>query len=610
MASRQMLKSMMSSASMRHVARTHLFLNPKAGLRRNKFWKETMQSDVLVFDFQDGCPPGMRSTVAKGLSHAHITYPNKALSVRVTELERDEVHETGSKILDELSLSMKQKQVYWLMLPNCDDAKDVQEYIDMINHIDPNWLKYHGGLQLICETPWGLKNLDSMLGNHREVKAVIAGGGDYFRFAQSVNNLWLPQLRWEVLNAGLRHGVVPVDSPPLALGIECGRAKRQFESARDSGFRSGLILHPLQIEAAKGLFSPCPIKMEENGEVIEPWLEKRETGYKKNSGDDFIGPPHMKQKLWDLKYHDDIRGKTIVHIENVDKGVLSRLSSFLSESQPKDEVTSIPDINTNTEDFTNTLAMIALSTTCHPRHKDLLANLGFSNIKISNNDDGSAKSYRDASYVASQIIGRKLTSSGKLIVTTKVQILNKDHDTLCELERRLMERQLQFESNADEGMYCHLNDEEKNYKRMTLKDITSIIDQATLIQSKPIRSISTEAHFQYCKELHLDAPLHHTEEPTVPSTLHLSHHALENHTDLTLNNVTFHAQMKPDSQYTVSIYALLNHKVEDGATAYLSVLNDSDDRIISSVLFRASSTMIDCEPTNESQNKEDLVQYG
>ena len=553
-----------------------------------------MQSDVLVYDFQDGCPPGMRSTVAKGLSQAHITFPNKSLSVRVTELERDEVHETGSKILDELSIGMKQKQVYWLMLPMCDDAKDVQEYIDMINHIDPDWLKHHGGLQLICETPWGLKNLDSMLGNHKEVKGVVAGCGDYFRFAQCENNLWLPQVRWEILNACMRHGVVPIDTPPLAVGIKCGLAKRHFESARDSGLRSGVILHPLQTEIANGAFSPCPIKMKENSEVIGPWLEKRETGYKKNSGDDFIGPPHMKQKHWELEHHDGIRSKTTVHIQNVDNNVLSRLSSFLSEAQP------------NTEDFTNILVMVALSTTCHPRHKDLLANLGFSNIKISKNDDGSAKSFRDACYVASQIIGRKLTSSGNVIVTTKVQILNKDHDTLCELERRLMERKLPFDNNADEGMYCHLNDEERNYKRMAVKDIESMIDQATLIQSKPIQSISTEAHFQYCKELHLDAPLHHTEEPTVPSTLHLSHHALENYTDLTLSNVTFHAQMKPDSQYTVQVYALLNHEVEDGATTYLSVLKNSDGRIFSSVLFQAPSTMIYCEPSNESQSNKYL----
>ena len=105
-----------------------------------------MQSDVLVFDFQDGCPPDMRSTVAKGLSLAHITYPNKKLSVRVTELERDETHESGSTIMDELSVSLKQKQVYWIMLPMCDSVDDVREYIDMINSIDMTWFTHHGAV--------------------------------------------------------------------------------------------------------------------------------------------------------------------------------------------------------------------------------------------------------------------------------------------------------------------------------------------------------------------------------------------------------------------------------------------------------------------------------
>ena len=63
MASRQMLKSMMASAKMKHIARSHLFLHPRAGLKRNTFWKETMESDVLVFDFQDDCPPRERKNV-------------------------------------------------------------------------------------------------------------------------------------------------------------------------------------------------------------------------------------------------------------------------------------------------------------------------------------------------------------------------------------------------------------------------------------------------------------------------------------------------------------------------------------------------------------------
>ena len=117
----------------------------------------------------------MKPVVAESLSMAHITYPNMKLSVRVTELEREETHETGSNILDELAVSMKQRQCYWLMLPMCDSVEDVREYIKMINHIDPTWLKQHGGLKMICETPLGLKNLNDILGEHKEVKGVVVG---------------------------------------------------------------------------------------------------------------------------------------------------------------------------------------------------------------------------------------------------------------------------------------------------------------------------------------------------------------------------------------------------------------------------------------------------
>ena len=584
MASRQMLQSLLPSARMKHVARSHLFLHPKAGLRRNKFWKETMQSDALVFDFQDGCPPGMRSTVAEGLGLAHITYPNMKLSVRVTELERDETHENGSTILDELSVSMKQKQVYWIMLPMRDSVEDVKEYINMINYIDPSWLTQHGGLQMVCETPLGLKNLQDILGNHKEIKGVIAGGGDYFRFAQCENNLLLPQLRWDVLNACLCHGVVPIDTPPLAVGLECGLAKRHFQSAHDSGFRSGVLLHPLQTKIANNIFSPCPDKVEEYKEDIYPWLEKRQTGYKLNSGNDFVGPPHMKQKHWYLKHHDNIRSKATTHIESVDDTTLSRVPVLLSEAKNMNDGFEGGE-DTNATEFLNTLVMISLSTTCHPRHNDLIANLGFSNVKVSPN-----KSYRDARYVSSQIIGRRQTSSGYVIVTTKVQILDESHQTLCELERRLVERKLEFDDSADEVMYSHLSEDLKNHKRMTVERVEYMIDQSTLIESKSIKSVSTGIHYQYCDLLHLDAPLHHVEEPTVPSTLHLSHHALDDFENLSFKNITFHAPMKSGVEYIATTYVVRDMEVEedDDSTWHLSVLRDGGGTIFSSALFQAS----------------------
>ncbi len=52
----------------------------------------------------------------KGLSQAHHIYPNKHLSVRLTELERDKMEDSGiSTIYEELKASLQQKQVYWVM---------------------------------------------------------------------------------------------------------------------------------------------------------------------------------------------------------------------------------------------------------------------------------------------------------------------------------------------------------------------------------------------------------------------------------------------------------------------------------------------------------------
>lgn len=70
-----------SNYRFQHLCRTHLFLHPKAGLRRNKFWRETMESDVLVMDFQDGCPPEERHHVVRSFI---IFYSTKCFSIDVT----------------------------------------------------------------------------------------------------------------------------------------------------------------------------------------------------------------------------------------------------------------------------------------------------------------------------------------------------------------------------------------------------------------------------------------------------------------------------------------------------------------------------------------------
>ena len=336
-------------------------------------------------------------------------------------------------------------------------------------------------------------------------------------------------------------------------------------------------MHPLQTKIANEIFSPRPDMVDEYKDVIHPWLKERQTAYKLNSGEDFVGPPHMKQMHWYLKYHDSILAKATTHIESVDDLVLSRGPELLSLARGEDA---------NASEFLKTLVMISLSTTCHPRHHDLIANLGFSNVKLYQKG---GKTYRDARYVSSQIIGRKQTSSGNVIVTTKVQILDEAHQTLCELERRLIERKLEFDCNANEGMYSHLSEDLKSYTRMTVERVSSLIDQSTLIESTAIKSVPEDTHYKYCSLLNLDAPLHHVEEPTVPSTLHLSHHALDGFKNLSFKNITFHAPMKSSVEYEVSTYRISTAVEEnDDSTSYLSVLRDGEGKILSSVLFQGS----------------------
>jgi hypothetical protein len=53
---------------------------------------------------------------------------------------------------------------------------------------------------------------------------------------------------------------------------------------------------------------------------------------------------------------------------------------------------------------------IAIASSCHARHEDLLANLGFSNVKVFNNANEKPSNFEDAAYTSSQIISRRLTS--------------------------------------------------------------------------------------------------------------------------------------------------------------------------------------------------------
>ena len=154
-AASQMMRSTLRSAKGSHVARSHLFLGSTLGLARGRFWPEAMASDVLVYDFQDGCRPGKEANVFESIKQSHHVFPGSTCKVRVKELECEGTGESHElQVLEQICASLSQLQVQWLQLPMFNTTQDVQRYVDIVNNIDPNWLTKHGQLQVICETPW------------------------------------------------------------------------------------------------------------------------------------------------------------------------------------------------------------------------------------------------------------------------------------------------------------------------------------------------------------------------------------------------------------------------------------------------------------------------
>ena len=150
----QMLSGALRSARASHVARSHLFLASRAGLTRGKYWREAMASDVLVYDYQDGMPPGEDDNVSQSIKLSHRIFPQSISSVRISQLHCEDTNQSlESTVLQQIEVSLSQSQVYWLMLPMCDTSSDVKHFIDIINDVNRDWLKRHGQLQIICETP-------------------------------------------------------------------------------------------------------------------------------------------------------------------------------------------------------------------------------------------------------------------------------------------------------------------------------------------------------------------------------------------------------------------------------------------------------------------------
>ena len=586
------------------LARSHLFLSSTAGLYRNKYWAETMDADILVYDFQDGCSEGQRENVFIGLDKGHLVFPNKPFSVRLTELERnDEVDGPGNNAIKrEIKACIEQKQVRWLMLPMCDNKDDVQAYIDIINSIDEHWLKNHGALQMIVETPIGLYNLDNILECHREVQGLIVGAGDYFRFVQGSKETCLPMLRWDILNACLRHQRFPIDAPTFHIQLTENLPK-YVQGVKDAGYKSMAILHPAQSKLTNELLTETDAAKKEHHLKANEWYAGRQTGYTRGSGDDFVDPPHAKLSTWLAHYSTNTSTKRTFLLNEIDpkdlkrtKAFLKDLASELDEADPTSYGIKHTSDGKRIYDKWMTVVFLAIVTTNHSRHKDILCNLGFTNAIYHSMNDGTFTEM-DAKYVMSTLVSRRVTLKGERVIAGyDCEILDENYNTMFSVRMFLMEKIIPYETFVEKVDYSASSAEIA--KRVEIDEAKKLAkDSSKKKQEKEeiFKSPGLKLHSDYCDYLKLDAPLHHTVSPTVPSTLHLTCHRLPWHGVTKVCDVCYHAPMKPDHKYIRSVTKIGNSN-NTGITTHLSLVKDkSNGQLMSSVMYEYDAAIADKE---------------
>ena len=137
-------------------------------------------------------------------------------------------------------------------------------------------------------------------------------------------------------------------------------------------------------------------------------------------------------------------------------------------------------------------------------------------------------------------------------------------------------------------------------EHVTLMNIEARLGQV-VVSEQAVNSPSLHSHSLFCNLMGYDAPLHHTTDPTIPSTLHLSCHQIfcsnsesSGYHHLELRDVTYHEKMKPEKQLSSTIYDDISQ-----TGSYISVLRaiseDGTSEILSTVSFFTEARLCHAE---------------
>ena len=256
------------------------------------------QADVIFFDLEDAVAPDQKEQARRNVIQAlnDMDFGAKAISVRINGLDTPYMYRDVVDLVEQAG-----RHLDMILVPKVGTAADIYAVDMLLTQIEAaKAIPKRIGIEILIETPLGLRNIDAIAGASPRNEAILFGSADYAAYSGAqITGIGGPnpdyhvltdgddrQVHWgdmwhhalaTIVAAARANGLRPVDGPFADIRDPDGwtaSAKR----ARVLGCEGKMVIHPSQVDLANRLFSPSEAETAQARRILEAMAEADRAG--------------------------------------------------------------------------------------------------------------------------------------------------------------------------------------------------------------------------------------------------------------------------------------------------------------------------------------------
>ncbi len=248
-------------------------------------------ADAIFFDLEDSVALDQKEQARKNVIAAlnDLDLGDKTVSVRINGLDTPYMYRDLIELAEQAG-----RRLDLVLIPKVGAAADVYAVDMLLTQIETaKGYAKRIGIELLIETPLGLRNIDAIAAASPRNEAILFGSADYAAYSGArIDGIGGPNPDYHVLTdpdggsrathwgdmwhfalativaAARAHGLRPVDGPFADIKDPDGwtaAAKR----ARTLGCEGKMVIHPSQVEMANALFGPSEAEIGQARRVLD-----------------------------------------------------------------------------------------------------------------------------------------------------------------------------------------------------------------------------------------------------------------------------------------------------------------------------------------------------